>query len=363
MDKQINKDFQEHIDIFNQWAMNIDLMRIPIGLYHGKMGLCIYFYELAKLTSEKKYQLFAEKLLDNVINNIDENIMIDPENGLTGICMAINYLLEKKYIAGNPNYVLKDFDDKIIQSLLFNPIFDIKNTNLSTINALLGNLVYLTIRLQNTKLSKDERHIIQGVIIENINKIESYEIEKFTEPTFFSVTEYFTPLYLQLLKQIYQLHFYDYKIEKIVKGLSSHILYRYPLNKANRLLLCSTMSAMNTNLKNIKGWDEHIDLLQHHIDVTQIIQEFRNKNISFFNGLSGFYYLLRKTGCYNEYKNLVFEKIRCSEVWYQLFENDNTTKASFGLYGGLSGVFLTLMHIMQHSELEIFFDHIINQYV
>jgi len=41
---------QEHIEQFNQMVMNINLSQLPVGLYHGKMGLCIYFYELAALT-------------------------------------------------------------------------------------------------------------------------------------------------------------------------------------------------------------------------------------------------------------------------------------------------------------------------
>lgn len=354
---------QERIEKFNRMVINSDLKKIPIGLYNGKMGLCIYFYEIAHLTSEKKYSVFAEKLLDDITNNVGENNAIDLENGLTGIGLAINYLLNKKYATGNPNYVLKDFDDKIIQSFLFNQIFSDNTLNFSMIGRLLKNLEYLAIRLQNSRLNKEERSIMQSVIIENINKIESSEIDKFTEPVFFSVTEYFTPLYLQLLQRIYQLHFYDFKIEKIVEGLSAPILYRYPLNKANRLALYSAMNETAATFRNLTGWNEHLELLRRHLDIPTIIYEFRNKNLSFFNGLCGFYYLLRKIGKSNEYNNLILNKISSSDVWNQLPENEDASKAPIGLYSGLSGVILTYLHILYNNDSKIFFDDVINFYV
>ena len=360
----MDKIMQERVEKFSQLFMNINFDSMPIGLYNGKMGLCIYFYELAHLTSKKKYNVFAEKLLEDVIKNIYENTTVDTENGLTGICMAINYLLDKGYVKGNPNYVLKDLDDKIIKSLLFSRIFEHeKKPNLSILNSLLGNIVYLTIRLQNTKLNNNERNTMQNVIIENINKIESLEVEKFTEPTFFSTTEYFTPLYLQSLQRIYQLNFYDYKIEKIVEGISSHILYQYPVNKANRMLICQTMNEAAAIFKNIKGWDEHIEALRQHLDIPQIIHEFRNKNMAFSNGLCGFYYLLKKTGRGNGYKDLFLNKISNSDIWDLLSEDKDILKAPIGLYDGISGVILTYLHILYNSDCDMFFDKVISQYV
>ena len=360
----MNKLMQERIEKFNQMVMNIDLERIPFGLYHGKMGLCIYFYELADLTSEKKYRVFAEKLLDDVIDNLLADIVIFPENGSTGICLAINYLLDKGYVKGNPNYVLKNLDDKIIQSLLFDKSFDNgKKTDLVMSNLLLGSLVYLAIRLQNTRLNHDEKQIMQNVIIENVNKIESLEIDIFAEPAFFSVTEYFMPRYLQLLQQIYQLNFYNYKIEKIIDELSPHILYRYPLNKANRLSLFSAMNQLVATCGNINRWDEYMKMLLQNLNVSQIINEFRNKNIVFFNGLCGFYYLLRKVGRDNGYNDLFLNKITSSDIWNQLPEDEKSFKEQAGLYGGLPGVILTYLHILNDSNSVLFFDNVIRQYV
>ena len=357
-----DKKMHERIETFNQMAMNTDLNLLPIGLYHGKMGLCMYFYELAGLASEKKYRTVANKILDDIVNRVTDNIEIDPSNGLTGICMAINFLIDSGYMEGNPNYMLKSYDDKIIQSLLFNRMLD-SNPTLDMIKTVLDNLTYCTIRLQNTGLSNNERQIMQGIIIEMINKVESLVIDKFTEPPSFTVTSYFTPFYLQLLQHIYQLNFYNYKIEKIVDGLSPHILCMYPLYKANRLSLCSAMHALNTTVGSITGWDKHIALLQQGLDNHQIINEFRNKNVTFNKGLCGFYYLLKRTGVNREYNDLFINKIANSDIWDYFLKNGNASVQSFSLYSGVPGVILTYLHILTRSDSVMFFDKAIGQYV
>jgi len=123
------------------------------------------------------------------------------------------------------------------------------------------------------------------------------------------------------------------------------------------------MKEMNSDFRNIKGWAEHIELLQQHLNIPQIINEFQNKNISFFNGLCGFYYLLRKIGKSNEYKDLILSKIQNSNSWDELLENKDEFKESIGLYKGLPGVILTYLHILHNSDSAMFFDSVISQSV
>ena len=112
-----DKNMCERIGQFNQMVMNMDLSQLPVGLYHGTMGLCIYFYELAALTAEKKYRTVANKIFVDTVNRVTDNIEIEVANGLTGICMAINFLIDAGYITGNPNHVLKSYDTRKNSSL------------------------------------------------------------------------------------------------------------------------------------------------------------------------------------------------------------------------------------------------------
>jgi len=357
-----DKKMGGYIERFNQMTMSMDISQLSLGLYDGAMGLCIYFYELAGLTSERKYKMTANKLFNDTVNRITYNLEINPSNGLTGICMAVNYMIDAGYMEGNPNHILKSYDDRIIQLLLFDKLLE-SNPSIDRIQTVLGSLTYLTARLQNIRLSRNERQVMQGVIIELLNKTESLHIDKFTEPESFSVTAYFIPYYLQLLQRMYQLNFYNCKIEKIVDGLSPHILRLYPLNKANRLSLCAAMRELNAIVGGIPGWDRHIELLKHDLDTHQIIHEFRNKDITFNRGLCGFYYLLRKTGVKREYNDLFIHKIANSDVWDHVFEKNNVYILPFSLYNGALGVILTYLHIVNRSDAMMFFDKAIGQYV
>jgi hypothetical protein len=352
---------QKRIEQYNQMAMKVDSSQFPVGLYEGKMGLCIYFYEVAGLTSERKYRMIANKLFDDVVNRVTDKIEIDPSSGLTGICMAVNYLIESGHIKGSPNQILKNYDDKIIQSLLFNRLLDF-NPDLDRVRMVSGCLMYLITRLKNDGLSANEREIMQGVVIEMINKIESLHFDKLIEPVDFSITDYFAPLYLKLLQRMYQLGFYNYKIERIIDGLTPHILCRYPLNKTNRFSLCMAMKDLNAIAGGIAGWDKHIELLQRDLVIHQVINEFRNKNITFNKGLCGFYYLLRKTGVDRTYDELFVHKITTSDFWDNSFEKGNPYAQPFSLYNGAPGVILTYLHIMNQSCPVMFFDKAMGQY-
>ncbi|MBF0576026.1 lanthionine synthetase LanC family protein [Dysgonomonas sp. GY617] len=65
-----------------------------LGLATGKMGYCLYFYVLSRKLNNKEYQDTAEKLLDEIFDNIQMVSGIDVKNGLAGIGLGIDYLIK-----------------------------------------------------------------------------------------------------------------------------------------------------------------------------------------------------------------------------------------------------------------------------
>ena len=56
-------------DIQNQLTDKLllsDFDKFPVGLFHGKMGLVIYFYHLSKIESNPEYQAMADRLRDQI---------------------------------------------------------------------------------------------------------------------------------------------------------------------------------------------------------------------------------------------------------------------------------------------------------
>lgn len=344
--KGFSKIMTERFETFNHFVMNMDRNDMPIGLYYGKMGLCVYFFEIGKITSQETYTAFAELLLDEVIEDLPNTLAVDIETGLSGICLAINYLIEKKFIEGDPNSIFKDCDGRIMHSLLFNKTFDEEDTpNIGSLILRLGILNYLSKRLENDNIAEDEKFIMQNIIIESINKIEEINFDKNYEPVFFSIVQYFIPKYLQFLLKIYKQDFYNYKIDRVVINLSQNVLSSFPFLQGHRLLLGYWLYKASKTW-DIREWESHSQELINSVCVNREIDEFRNKNIMYNNGLAGFSYLLKHlNGNINTYSDKLKRRIETSVLWEDLYYNHDRLKRFTGLYNGISGLFLTYMNL------------------
>lgn len=86
-----------------------------VGLYHGKMGIAIFFYFYSRYLKSCLYEDFANELLDEVINDINEDLPINFERGLCGIAWSIQYLINDNYIASSDLNIFKNIDIKIME--------------------------------------------------------------------------------------------------------------------------------------------------------------------------------------------------------------------------------------------------------
>jgi lantibiotic modifying enzyme len=65
-----------------------------LGLMHGKMGIAIYFFHLARETKNQIYEDYAGELIDEIYDEISTTTTLDFENGLAGIGWGIEYLVQ-----------------------------------------------------------------------------------------------------------------------------------------------------------------------------------------------------------------------------------------------------------------------------
>lgn len=86
-----------------------------LGLYHGKMGICLFFAHYGRYTGNKQYDDFAGLLLDEVFEDFSREISIDFENGLAGIGWSIEYLVQQGFMQGDTTLVLEDLNQCILE--------------------------------------------------------------------------------------------------------------------------------------------------------------------------------------------------------------------------------------------------------
>ena len=120
------------------------LDRYPVSLFHGKMGLSIYLFQLSKIESNPEYHAIADKLLDQVLlHGLSKNHSIDVEDGLAGIGLGVTWLVKNGFIEGDLNELLGVIDDAIFRRIAFQ-----KDASNVPATQLLHLTVYLYIRLK-----------------------------------------------------------------------------------------------------------------------------------------------------------------------------------------------------------------------
>ena len=107
-----------------------------LGLFHGKMGVVIFFYEYGKQSGNPVFTEFAGELLDEVWEEINQNTPTDFASGLAGIGWGIEYLIEKGFVDATGD-ICEEIDRKIMET-------DIRRiTDLSLETGLTGLLHYV----------------------------------------------------------------------------------------------------------------------------------------------------------------------------------------------------------------------------
>ena len=338
----------ERIKKFNQFVMSLDINRIPIGLSSGKMGICIYFYQQARLTRDKAYQEFAEALFNSICNQVQFETSINMEKGLVGISSGIDYLITEKYIPNNVNKIMPIIDGRILKIINANTELQSGTiTESEIVKPSINASMYFCKRLKNNNLHPNERFLTENYIVETINRIECVVLDKiFEEPYMFTLTNYFLPSYLFLLSNAYELKFFNYKIIRLLNDLTDKLISTYPLLQSNRLFLSAAMRSIEKQ-ESLTGWKEHILFLDQSVDIdTCLMNEFRNKSIFPNDGITGLYYLISRIHQHKNIDlNLIREKIILSDAWDDYMKDESTLKTCIGLVTGFCGVVLTYQEL------------------
>lgn len=119
-----------------------------LGLFHGKMGIVLFFSELAHVNQNPIYEDLASSLLGEIYEEIHYDLPINLENGLCGIGWGIEYLVQHGLMEGDTDEILSDIDQKVME---INP-FRIKDFS---IRRGLGGIVYYVLARLNASRQSD----------------------------------------------------------------------------------------------------------------------------------------------------------------------------------------------------------------
>ena len=195
-----------NIDTLNSKLISSIDDKFSINLEDGKMGLCIYFYNLSRLEETKEeYKQVAEKFLDDVINKLSNKNNMGTAHVLAGIAVGISHLVKEKFVEGDINEILENVDGHIFKLLAF---LKSEESNYPK-PMLIPLLYYLWLRYTEQTLSED-KYIFQELIIKTFEMLQDkLPVEFFTGHFSFDAHNYLLPFYLYTASKIYELNIYN----------------------------------------------------------------------------------------------------------------------------------------------------------
>lgn len=128
--------------IANHLIMNASFLD-DLGLYHGKMGIVLFFAHYAKYTSHVVYDEFANELFYEIYKEIHAEYPFNFENGLCGIGWGIEYLCHNNFLDGDCNDILYEIDRKLEEWNVF------RNVDETLETGKLGWLYYVDIHVSS----------------------------------------------------------------------------------------------------------------------------------------------------------------------------------------------------------------------
>lgn len=135
-----------------------------LGLYHGKMGIILFFAHYGRYKGESLYNDFANELMNEILEDIHTGIPVNFETGLCGIGWGVEYLVQNGFMEGDTPSILADIDLRI---MLHNPLH-IKDISLRT--GLAGIGYYVSTHVPDMK---DNRTALDEDYLQNLTNVLS----------------------------------------------------------------------------------------------------------------------------------------------------------------------------------------------
>ena len=327
----------------------------PVSLFHGKMGLSIFFYHLSKLESNPEYQSIADQLLDQILlHDLSPDHSIDVEDGLAGVGLGVTYLIKNGFVEGNLNELLEVIDNTIYRRIVFST-----NPAQFSPTLLLHLTGYLYIRLKE-QTDTHLKTLYQDLIIKVLNMLYDQIDDEFLNESYtFSIYHYQLPVLLWLISKLLEAGFYNDRIYRMLDTLQLSILSRFPLLHSNRLFLLWGMLHLKPYLHH-SSWSNYIQLLYREINLDEILNnEMKGRKIFIGNGISMIYILLHAINRdFPDYPipfdpQTIYNQIQNSDAWNALMEREYFYDIHHGLLNGFPGVQLVLAHCLNRDFYKI----------
>lgn len=207
----------------NNFVWKLEKNKIALeqsGLFYGKVGVSVFLFHYASIRQDEFYENIAMNLISSVFSQINMQTSIDYADGLSGIGCAIEYLHQNRFIEGDINEILADFD------LLFDNILNDSQRENDLYDNLLGLIRYYRFRLsgksidvENERTKKNKSNLFYLLeLLDNNRFICLYDKDLIVSELYELLLLSLYPLLVnKLLEYIFYISKEKFSIEQVVK--------------------------------------------------------------------------------------------------------------------------------------------------
>lgn len=117
-----------------------------VGLSNGKTGVALFLYRYSRLFNKPELTEYANEIMLEVMDDISGDIPLEYDYGLSGIGVAISYLINNDYLDRDSEVVLAQFDDLIMNNQ--------DNSDIADLHTLISVAYYWRARRSSERLEK-----------------------------------------------------------------------------------------------------------------------------------------------------------------------------------------------------------------
>lgn len=347
--------FSRQQRITNTLLLNASFIE-NIGLMHGKMGIAIYFFHLARETNNQVYEDYAGELIDEIYEEVHAKSPCDFENGLAGIGWGIEYLVQNKFIDADTNEVLEESDKQITHEITFHAPSEI-----GILKGISGYILYFLYRLNSNKAGTTLHESIRKTLMDlfdllkqriNTQLIGANAKVLWNEPDQFDLTwEY--PSVIWVLSELVRIQVCTEEAKEVLTQLVSPVLNndKLPMLQSHQLLLALALQKLKrASPEIVTGFN--VETFSTAIDREVIATELTDKSAYLRNGTTGIAFIFLKlfelTSNFSfteefEYWNTLLTDISITKQdTLRSLINENDGDNVYGVLNGLAGI--NLLH-------------------
>lgn len=318
------------------------------GLFYGKMGQCIYWYLQGRFFKEEVYNNRADDILDKIYEERFRNTKFDFENGIIGVGLGLDALIEYGFVCGDRDEVLEDIDDIVIRQLSF----EFLDTEIGTPYAMATFLwagIYLTQRVEHGGTAYRNRAIMRRVLNEMMNKLGLMVVNKIPEePILFAPFSYLTLVIYLFFVQLGKCNVCNEKLQRTITEWIENKGMIVPRSMGHRLLLQILLEEID-KVQQLNILSDYNRILKATSSLNAFVSdELRDADINLKDGVSILaLFLLHFNRLTGDEKRLIRQKIENSYLW--TFQGESRQK-SFALFDGLMGAVSVYMLLVEINE-------------